>query len=687
MKNQTLRFHNIIRFLAALLCLTGAPALATPPTPEDVRAIQSLFQRYGEAVAANDLRALVHCYDRDAPTLRERLRQTWTPLLGRYPKLMRSSEIVSVGASEDTALVRERFYLFSKGSDASWQRVRQGTWDVVLRRIPPPSTAPAKAEEPSSPREGEAKSKGEWRLTQQYWHVPDIGADLSAIMENNAPRAAPGVLHVVLELRGGQWYPLRQLWWEGALVSGSGRRAGVSPDELTPALSSLLSKYYERGVPMEVHLMLQRDQYGWLLTGSTADGRTEEAVATERELRVWRRRTLEDFASATVHKQFAEALSSVGAFAEAVAEYERAEALQPGIVDPATLTAGRSKIPYDPQVQLEKILAFEEKVGVAPDHPQMRVQQLSQAQRKSPQRADVALQLGIELSRLGDEDGASSQLRYASSLIQMGRALVGNVEYTQVLMEFLQERTQLALLKPPQMVRSSLFTVRFHPGDPQIISVMAALERAQHIVYTSFGIPMSSTEVLLMRNQNAFQEYVNRFPDQPASEFAQAVTITRSLVNPAGETLLSDEEIVTFSGVGKDHSTDLAHEYGHVAVRRFTNGAKQVPLWLNEGIACVVQGGYPDYRQRCRHALAAGQLLPMEDLLAWDVDGERAFLAYSQANAIVQFIISQRGKKALLQILQDLGRGMSADQAFARNLSLTQARLFQRWVGALRNER
>jgi tetratricopeptide (TPR) repeat protein len=449
-----------------------------------------------------------------------------------------------------------------------------------------------------------------------------------------------------------------------------------------PVLLTTLQRYYERGVPLEAHLMIQRDRFGWLLAGSTGDPRGGRAAASEGQLRALRTRALEDFASAQVHKQFADALFTVGAYVEASAEYERAEVLQPGSVSKATLAAAQAKVSLDPQVQLAQILAFEEKLGVAPDHPQVKIKQLSQAQRSSPQRADIALRLGIELSKVGDEEGAAAQLRHANQLIQSGRALANNADLTQVLLEHLLERTQFALYKPPQIIRSPLFTVRFHPGEDRIFEVMAALERAQHIVYTSFEIPMSGTEVLLLRSQNAFQDYVNHFSEQPSSEFAQAVTISRSISGPSGLMPLS-EEMITFASEGMDYFANLAHEYGHVAVRRFTSGSKRVPTWLSEGIACLVQGGYPDYRQRCQQAAEAGQLLPMETLLMWNVDGEQAFLAYSQANAIVEFIIAQRGKKALLQILDDLRRGVSTDQAFVRTLNLTQGQLFQRWAASL----
>jgi hypothetical protein len=67
-------------------------------------------------------------------------------------------------------------------------------------------------------------------------------------------------------------------------------------------------------------------------------------------------------------------------------------------------------------------------------------------------------------------------------------------------------------------------------------------------------------------------------------------------------------------------------------------------------------------------------------MLAWDVDGERAFLAYSQANSIVDFIVRKWGKNAVLEILRQIGRDVAHEQAFRGVLGVSQNELWQQWL-------
>src|SRR5690606_23499496 len=115
----------------------------------------------------------------------------------------------------------------------------------------------------------------------------------------------------------------------------------------------------------------------------------------------------------------------------------------------------------------------------------------------------------------------------------------------------------------------------------------------------------------------------------------------------------------------------VAHEYGHVAVRQMSK-ARNVPVWLNEGIASVLQGGYDGYKPRLRAAAQNGNLLSMDDLLRWQVDGERAFLAYSQANSMIDYIVQHWGRNAVLQILRLIASDTSPDEAFSMTLQLNQ---------------
>ena len=73
-------------------------------------------------------------------------------------------------------------------------------------------------------------------------------------------------------------------------------------------------------------------------------------------------------------------------------------------------------------------------------------------------------------------------------------------------------------------------------------------------------------------------------------------------------------------------------------------------------------------------------LLSMNEMIGWDVDGERAFLAYSQANSIVDYIVAKWGKDAVLEILRQIGRDVPPETAFRSVLGLGQRDLWNRWA-------
>jgi hypothetical protein len=151
------------------------------------------------------------------------------------------------------------------------------------------------------------------------------------------------------------------------------------------------------------------------------------------------------------------------------------------------------------------------------------------------------------------------------------------------------------------------------------------------------------------------------------------------LVNTDSGPHVLGEEINFFADPRADSMSTIAHEYGHVAVRHLSHG-RQVPDWLNEGIATAVEGGYEDYLPRVREAAKRRRLLSMAELRAWDVDGERAFLAYSQANSMIDYIKARWGGDALLEILRQIGKDVPPEDAVRRVLKLGTQQLWDTWV-------
>jgi hypothetical protein len=254
------------------------------------------------------------------------------------------------------------------------------------------------------------------------------------------------------------------------------------------------------------------------------------------------------------------------------------------------------------------------------------------------------------------------------------------VGWADVLVEHLREREKLRQLrmKPPNIVRSALFTVRCWPNDVETLKVLAALESAQHTVYADFGIPMGSTEVIVWRTQTEFQRYTSMFSPQGASEFVAALTLTKLIATQDGPLVLG-EEVNVFTDPRASMFSTIAHEYGHVAVRQLSKG-RMVPVWFNEGIATAVEGGYDGYLARVRKAATARRLLNWPEIVQWNVDGERAFLAYSQANSVIDFIVATWGREAVLEILRQIGRDIPPDAAFRNVLRISQADLWNRWA-------
>ena len=459
------------------------------------------------------------------------------------------------------------------------------------------------------------------------------------------------LLHLVAAQRGGRWIALRRSRWNGALldhsrlaqIADNNAANGTGEDNLGEWLARQMARFPADHAGI-VHFLFQRGAHGWVGLGAVA-----EPIRTS----TWPRRARpapgaskfegESYLTATAHRDFGVALGKVNLFAEAADEFEKAEALQPGMVGAAALRQMREARPRDLQLLAARQLEAEANVGLGREHPAYIINALLRAINDSPAQNTPlnALRIGLEYSKLADDAHAATWLANAQQMIANG-ALKGvnanDAGWINVLHDHLQDRRRLAPLKPPTVLRSALFTVRCWPNDLNALKLLAALEEAQHTVYADFGVPMGSTEVVLWRNQREFQDYTSKFSEQAISEFVAALTLTKLITTQDGPVVLG-EEINVFIDPRADPFSTVAHEYGHVAVRHVSRG-RFVPVWFNEGIACAVEGGYDGYLPRVRRAARSDQLISMTDMEQWDVDGERAFLAYSQANSIIDYIIS-----------------------------------------------
>lgn len=645
-------------FLATSLSSHAQNAAAVSNgTTEEIAAVTQLLKSLDKAVAAQD-----------ATTLQFYGLEAGAP---QYARLEAQTRATHIAFSPTGALVRQAYRISGAVEANSAPTILvSGINELWLAR----------------------DADGNFSFTNKRWSPPyDAVTALTEASREEWARKSTGqstpLMHLVATRRGGRWIALRRSRWDGALLDTRALARLAQNQTLSPAtpldpewLRAQMKSAPENG-PGIGHFIFQKGPNGWVGLGMSWEADRRLSVPGDRAAIEARREILgASYAQPLSHRALGLALGQIGLFTEAADELEKAEALQPGTAGAALLKQVSDMRARNPETLAAAQLQNEARVGLDPNHPSYLVSALSRDYQAQPSVLR-ALRLGLEYSRLADDERSASWLRAAQEMVADGalrNASASDQQWIQVLFEHLLERRDLSASKPPVTIRAPLFTLRCWPNDFSAIQILASLEAAQHTVYADFGIPMSSTEVLLWRTQNEFQRYVTRFSQHGTSEFVAALTLTKLIATREGPVVLG-EEINVFTDQRTAVFSTVAHEYGHVAVRQLSRG-RDVPTWFNEGVATSVEGGYDGYLERVRDGANARALLPMSEMLQWDVDGERAFLAYSQANSLVDYIVATWGKEAVLNILRQIGNDQEADAVFQNVLGVSQQELWRRWA-------
>ncbi len=101
----------------------------------------------------------------------------------------------------------------------------------------------------------------------------------------------------------------------------------------------------------------------------------------------------------------------------------------------------------------------------------------------------------------------------------------------------------------------------------------------------------------------------------------------------------------------------LPHEMGHLIFREFIGPQKDLPLWLDEGVACQQEKKYKAERLQIAKSLVKSNLyIPLDKLTRMN-DPESIVLPsifYSEATSIVDFLIKKFGKNKFLEFSRKL---------------------------------
>jgi len=652
---------------------------------EDEAAIRKLFATYTEAIKARSATRIAACYlPRNAngsattsgnprldDALMVRARNEWAKALQGTATIETSGGVVKIGVDDDQALVRWVFRFYVQAEGGRTKTLETGVRDCLVER-----------------------QNGRWLITDKSWASRDIFFDIEEVLRSY--RAAttgqnPFVLQLVISQQGGVWTPVRAMTWEGAVLTPAEVGRGLDDNGFRGDLYEHFNDFYERGLPGSAHLFFQRGYVGWGFVGAVwhANAQAERELELHSLNEEFVRRAREQvegeaFGSAAAHLAMGRLLAQQISFIEAADEFEKAEALAPRTVPANELADTRRRRGEDPRVKTQDVINLETKLGLPPDHPS----QIVQSWLRESTSAHKYTAMGLAASQWGADRDAQGYQRMADQLRRSG--VIGDridLDALGIMYDHLVRRLQLVTIKPNHALRSQRFFVRYQRGDRNILPMLAALEQAQQVIYSVFQQAMAGTEVLLFPNQNEFSRYRELAQGAATSEYLQAETVTNVLTTRR-ELFVLSQEIITFPSAANDLIKTVQHEYGHVAVNRMARG-RFVPDWINEGIACVTEGGYPHALKRCKQAAASDSLIRMNELLArsnrqqpgqWTFQGERALLAYSQANLMVDFLIRTRGSSRLLALLDRIGFNTPPSAAFLAIYGVSEQTLFDEWL-------
>lgn len=112
----------------------------------------------------------------------------------------------------------------------------------------------------------------------------------------------------------------------------------------------------------------------------------------------------------------------------------------------------------------------------------------------------------------------------------------------------------------------------------------------------------------------------------------------------------------------------FAHEFTHALIR--TLATRNVPTWLNEGIAAALEAGTLDWANRFE---AQAQHVRLRELQSGfgRLTGNQAALAYAASARAARRLLDESGGVAVANLLRDLGAGVPFDAAFEHRIQRT----------------
>ncbi len=132
----------------------------------------------------------------------------------------------------------------------------------------------------------------------------------------------------------------------------------------------------------------------------------------------------------------------------------------------------------------------------------------------------------------------------------------------------------------------------------------------------------------------------------------------------------------------------LKHELCHILLRRNIE-SKNLPRWLDEGICQWASGGIAEIianggEKTLEKATISDNVISIGNLTRFPNDEKSLLLAYEESKSVVEYIVSEYQEQGILQVLEYLKQGYSADDSISKGLLVSTSELENKWIAHLK---
>lgn len=270
---------------------------------------------------------------------------------------------------------------------------------------------------------------------------------------------------------------------------------------------------------------------------------------------------------------------------------------------------------------------------------------LERALKIAPQFTDASLLLGQLHYRAG---------RVSEAIAVYEAALTHEPGHPEIEQRLAQWRSDARLRGTSYRSPGAHFSVLFQGTADELIARRAVeiLEAAYWRVGGEFRIYPEQPITVVLSTQQQFRD-ITRSPEWAAGAYDGTIRV------PVRGALEHDADLERV----------LAHEFVHALVS--TIGGRNVPVWLDEGLASMFEprSAAAEDAALLRHAGDRPPLKLLERSFS-RLSGGQAQYAYAQSTVAVRRLVQLRGMHAVVALLQDLGRGITFDAAFHQRIAV-----------------